>query len=268
MKIVAGLMLSYLYTDFLFIYVYESICGLRYSKKITVLGTILLWISDCVLKILPQYIIGIQVSGVLNTIMLFTGIVYILLMFDSSALKKILLFFIYMIVQAGMDLLGMNIAGMLTGEYAFLDSSSNFTFVMLGCSSITITLGSVFFVWLWKVFERRNLKISKLQWLCLLLPASQYAMLQGTALRYAQLGSAIPVSVGVGLIIGLFADMYMLFLLENSNRKKMAENELQQLKKQYELEQVRYEQLRESQEETAKMRHDFQNYVLALKQME
>lgn len=268
MKIVAGLMMSYLYTDLLFIYVHGNICGLKYSKKITVLATILLWMSDCALKIFPQYIFGIQVSGILNIAMLFTGIMYTLLLFDSSVLKRMLLFFIYLTVQAGMDLLGMNIAGMLTGEYAFMDQSSNFTLVMLGCSSITIILGTVFFVWIWKSFERRNLKISKLQWLCLLLPASQYAIIQGTALRYAQLRSAIPVIVGIGLIMGLLADIYMLFLLEDSNRKKLAENELQQLKRQYELEQMRYEQLKERQEETAKMRHDFQNYILTLKQME
>lgn len=268
MKIVIGLMLSYLYTDFLFVYVYGSICGLKYSKKMTVFGTLLLWFSDYFLKIFPQYILGIQVSGVLNTVMLFTGIIYTVLLFEASVVKKMLLFFIYVIVQAGMDLLGMNIAGMLTGEYAFMDQSSNFTLVMLGCSSITITLGTVLFVWLWKVLERRNLKITKLQGLCLLLPMSQYAMIQGIALRYAKLGSAVPLIVGIGLIVGLLADIYMLLLLEKSNRKKQAENELQRLKRQYEVEQMRYEQLKETQEETAKIRHDFQNYVLALKQME
>lgn len=268
MKLIVSLMMSYLYTDMLLVYVFGNICGLKYSKKITVLGTIIMWISDCILKIIPQYILGIQVLGFLNMLMVISGVIYTMIIYSSSALKKIFVFFIYIFAQAGMDMLGMNIAGMLTGEYAFLDVESNFTIVLIGCSIITITLGSVGFVWLWKLLERKKLKITGMQWLCILLPVSQYAVIQGIALKYSQQQKAIPAIVGAGLIVGLLADIYMMILFEKSNQKRQAENELKQLKHQQELEQLRYEQLKESQEETAKIRHDFQNYVLTLRQME
>lgn len=268
MKLVIGLMMSYLYADMLFIYVWGSICGLKYSKKITILGTIILWISDCMFKLFPQYVLGVQVSGAANMVMIVSGVIYVLILYNSSALKKILVFLTYSFSQAGMDMLGINIAGLLTGEYAFLDVESNFTFVMIGCSMITLTLGAVLFVWFWKQLERKKFKITGKQWLGLLLPMSQYAVIQGIALKYIQQEKAIPVIVGAGLIIGLIADIYMMYLFDKSNHKNLVEKELQQLSHQYELEQVRYEQLKKSQEETAKIRHDFQNYILTMKQME
>lgn len=45
------------------------------------------------------------------------------------------------------------------------------------------------------------------------------------------------------------------------------EKELRQVNHQYELEKIRYEQLQDKQEEVATVRHDFQNYVLILKNM-
>lgn len=268
MKLVVSLMMSYLYTDMLLIYVFGNICGFKYSKKITVLGTIALWMSDCILKIFPQYIFGIQITGYLNVLMIITSVIYCFALYNSSMLKKILVLLIYIFAQASMDVLGMNIAGILTGEYAFLDVNSNFTVVMICCSAITITLGTVIFVWLWKLLERKNWSISKFQWLCLMLPLSQYIVIQSMAIFYTQHSEAIPTIVGGGLILGLLADIYMMLLFEKSNRNKLVEKELQQLKHQYELEQLRYEQLKAGQEETVKIRHDFQNYIMTLKRME
>lgn len=236
MKIVVSLMLSYFYTDLLFIYVWENLCGLKYSKKVTVFGTILLWMSDCILKIFPQYVFGMQISGYLNVIMIVSGMIYILFLYGSSVTKKLFVFLIYTFIQAGMDMIGMNMAGILTGEYAFLEVDSNFTLVLICCSAITITLGTVMFVWIWKCFERKNWGISKIQWLCLILPLSQYSVIQGMAIKYSQQSEAIPIMVGIGLILGLLADIYMMVLFAELNKKKLAEKELQNSKYEHELE--------------------------------
>lgn len=51
-------------------------------------------------------------------------------------------------------------------------------------------------------------------------------------------------------------------MLLQLNEKKRIEKELQDMKEQYEREQVRYEELREKEEELAKLRHDFGNYLV------
>ena len=71
-----------------------------------------------------------------------------------------------------------------------------------------------------------------------------------------------------GCILGLIADVYMLLLFVRLSKKNETKKQLEGLKHQQELEQMRYEQLKKSQEETAKIRHDFQNYILTLKRME
>ena len=51
------------------------------------------------------------------------------------------------------------------------------------------------------------------------------------------------------------------------NEKKALEAELREMQQQYEKEKLRYEELREKEEEIARIRHDFGNYVLVMKSM-
>lgn len=269
MKIILSLLASYLYTDLLFIYAFGSICGTKYSPKTTIIGTILLWISDCLLKVFPQYIWGIEIMGLLNVFMLITGILYMMIFFGSSMIKRLFVFFIYTFaVQGIMDLTGMNIAGMLIGNYAYLNKESNFTIVMIICSTIMITLGTLVFVWIWKNFERKDQKTFKLQWLCMALPLSQYALIHWKALVYMKKATAFPKVVGIGLILAILADIYMFFLFEKVNRRKEAELELEHLKYQQEVEKIRYEILKSKQLEAQKLQHDLKNCILVLKQMD
>ena len=87
-------------------------------------------------------------------------------------------------------------------------------------------------------------------------------------MRYSVQFQSVPLEAVLGTVLAMLGDVYMFVLFYRSNKRDHAEKELNGLKHQQELERVRYEQLKESQEEMAKMRHDFQNYVLTLKQME
>lgn len=267
MKLIIALICSHLYSDLLMASVFANLCGCKYSKRQTIFATILLWISDCILKIVPQYVIGLEISSYVSIIMLITGVIYLMIVFSSPAIKKLFVFVLYIFIQANMDLTGMNLAGLLTGEYAFMEADSNFTIVMIICSAITITLGSIGFVWLWNYLSVKDLGVSKLQWMSLLLPLSQYCVIQGVAVKYTQQSRPIPTIIGVGVVLALIADIYMVLLFEKNRQKRQIKLQLKQLKHQYELEQLRYEQLKESYEESAKIRHDFQNYILTLKQM-
>ena len=133
---------------------------------------------------------------------------------------------------------------------------------------MTITLGTFFIVWIWKVIEQRQWKYEKYQWICIVLPISQYFILQSTAMRYSLNAEPLPLFVILGFVFGVITDIYMFFLFDQLNHRNQAASELKRMKYQYELEQIRYEQLKAGQEETAKIRHDFQNYIMTLKRME
>ena len=76
-----------------------------------------------------------------------------------------------------------------------------------------------------------------------------------------------PIVVLGGIGLGIIADVYMFYLFHQSNNREKVEKELRQVNHQYELEKIRYEQLQDKQEEVTTVRHDFQNYVLILKNM-
>lgn len=257
------LMLAYLYTDFLFIYYYGRILGMKYSPKVTFAATFCMWVSDCFLKLFPQFLWGMDQTGIVNLVLLFTMILYALLLYKGSFIKRFLSTAVYMVVQVAMDLLGMQVATMIVGERELFDtiyvSASTF------CSGITITMGTIIAVWIWKIVEERKWKIDRYQWFALLLPVSQHIILQYLYVKYTGKLNTISRMVGFGIVLGLIGDILMFWLFERSNTKKQAEEELRQLKYQYEKEQLRYTALLEKQEEISKMRHDFQNYVLVMK---
>ena len=76
-----------------------------------------------------------------------------------------------------------------------------------------------------------------------------------------------PVIVITSLVLSVMSDIVMFYLFYRSNNRKKTEKELRQINYQYELEKIRYEQLNEGREEVAKIRHDFQNYILTIKNM-
>lgn len=260
------LMIAYFITDFLYVYFFSKVLGRKYSLKITLWVTFLMWISDCILKLFPQYLWGIDSTGLVNYIMFSSGVLYVILLYQGKILKKLLASVIYMMIQIEMDIVGMELTIMITGNNDFLNPE--ITGVTLLCSGMLITLGTVVGVWIWKKFENKSWNVDKYQWLCLIFPFSQYMLIQYTAYRHFSTSNRVLLSGAIGLFIGFAADIYMFLLFDRINARKKAEEEVRQLRHQYELEKLKYEQVKEVQEETAKMRHDFQNYLLALKNIE
>ncbi len=260
------LMLAYLYTDFLFIYYYGRILGMKYSKKVIFITTLCMWVSDCSLKLFPQYLWGMDQTGIVNLIMLSTMILYALLLYKGSFMKRILSTAVYMVVQVAMDLLGLQLASMIVGERELFDTI--YVIASTICSGITITLGTMAAVWIWRKVEERQWKVDRYQWFALLLPISQHTILQYVYIQYTGKLNTISKMVVLGIVLGLVGDIFMFWLFEKNNSRKQAEAELRHLQYQYAKEQIRYSALLEKHEEISKVRHDFQNYVLTMKSME
>ena len=167
-----------------------------------------------------------------------------------------------------MDYLGLNLTSRIVGNYDLLVIGSNFNMVAVCVSTPIITTGMFLLTKMWGILKSEEWKITRKEWPCVMLPVSQMFWLWHMIIVYSVNYKSIPVLMLIGSILGLAADIYMLVLFVNLNKKNEAERQLKELNHLYQLEQMRYEQLKENQEEAAKIRHDFQNYILALKQME
>lgn len=260
------LMLAYLYTDFLYMFFYEGTLGMKYSLKVTAIATLSMWVFDCCMKLFPQYLWGLDQTGIINLIMFSSSILYAVVLYSGSIVKRLLATAIYMVIQIAMDLLGMQLATVIVGERELFDTI--YVIASVFCSGITITLGTISGIWLWKKIENNKWKIDGYQWFSLLLPIGQFAVLQYVGMEYASKLNGVSILIIIAIILGLLGDIYMFWLFERHNRRKQAEEELRQLQHQYEKEQIRYNALLEKQEGLSKMRHDFQNYVLMMKNME
>lgn len=258
---------TYLYSGFLLQYFFKKNLGAKYSDKITFWGTIILWATQCILKLFPMLIWGAEVFAYVNVAMILFTLLYIGVLYKKSFALRIIAFIVLYIVHAIMEMIGMTITGMLYGSYDIMNTNSGYTLVVALVSLPLITLGTVVLARIWSLTEKIEWKSLNYQWLCLILPISQYIVFWSIAERYSVQAQKISQKAFMGIIIALLADIYMFLLFYRSNRRYSAEKELERLKYQYEMEKLRYEQMKKGYEETAKIRHDFQNFILVLKQV-
>ncbi|MBQ8857061.1 MAG: hypothetical protein IJ024_02830 [Lachnospiraceae bacterium] len=260
--------LSYLWNDFLYVYFFRRVLNEKYSSEVTFWGTILLWVIQFFTKIIPTFVSGLEMTVFLSFFMMVLHLIHLFILFEGSVLKRIVVFFLALTVQGFMDLLGLNLTSIIVGNYELWKTGSVFNFVAVFVSSLCITVGITVLTKLWQLLEKIEWKMTKTEWLCAILPLSQVFLMWHFSVVYSINHRAIPTMIMVGCILSFLADAYMLLLFVRLSKKNEAKKELERLKYQYELEQVRYEQLKAGQEETAKIRHDFQNYIMTLKRME
>lgn len=260
------LMILFLYTDFLWLYFYNRVFEGKFSLKIQILATMGLWCFECLVKIFPVHLWGMPPDEIMHWIVIIASFFYVCCLFKASMFKIFLSTAMHIVVQAAMDMIGVKLIYLIAESYNMKDTE--FLLVAVICSGMLITLGTVILVQLWKVLEEKNWKVEGHQWLCVILPLSQYVILQQTAMYFSKNAIAVPITMIAGLFLGIFADIYMFLLFDRMHAKKKAEQELVHLRYQYELEKLRYEELLEVQEETEKIKHDFQNYLIVLKNME
>lgn len=262
------LMGSYLWSAFLMQYFFARTLGERFASKVTFWGTVIMWVIQCLTKLFPMLIWGAEIVVYCNVILIIFSMIYVGVLYKKSFGVRMLAFIVLYVVQGVMDMIGMNIVGMILGYHAVMELDANYMVTVVCVSMPLVSLGTICLKKIWKLTERVDWKLGNTQWLCLILPVSQYVVMWKIAMRYSVQFQSVPLEAVLGTVLALLGDVYMFVLFYRSNKRDHAEKELNGLKHQQELERVRYEQLKESQEEMAKMRHDFQNYVLTLKQME
>jgi len=115
--------------------------------------------------------------------------------------------------------------------------------------------------WKWKKAEARENHVNF--GFFLLLPISQVVLLFGTVYVSAQHGYVFSVFIFIGALIGVAANLILLRMLFANAEKNELEHRVRELEQIHEMERARFESIETRQYELAKIRHDFNNQLVA-----
>lgn len=269
MLAVWGMIFSFAYNEMLFMVFFSRTLERRYSYKTTIIGTAFVWILHCLVKIPPFFYTGITNLTLLNAITMLILCIYQFAFFQGEAVKRVLsMVFIY-VYMFFMEHVSVGVTCMIVGENQLMLHESNFTVIALSIMFFMLLFGFYPLLCLWNLLlkvERRH-REGQL-WLCVLLPLSQYFFMEYYASVFEVHLKRISIWFSLGLFLGVIADFYMFFLFYREGQQYQAEQRLLQEQELYRREQVYYECLEEGQREAERIRHDLQNYILMLKNIE
>lgn len=261
------LVLKYLFDDCLMMYFYSKVLGRRYSLKVTILFMLAWWLTQDIPKIFVFLEIGFVWVDVLQVISLLLWFLFAICVFKNTLGKRILASVWVCSLLVLLELLSYIPGSILAGNFAIFDPESSFTMWVILIQSPLEVLGVLLSIKLWKWIERIEWRANVQQLMWVILPLSQMCFLMHASIRYSLNSMHIPIMIYIGLMIGIVTDAYGCYLFIRSNKRQKAEKELKYLKAQYELERVRYEELMKTEEEMQKLRHDYMNYCMTLKNM-
>lgn len=261
------LVLKYLFDDFLMMYFYSKVLGRRYSLKVTIACTLTWWLLQDISKIFVFLGIGFVLVDMLQAISLLLWFLYAICVFKNTLGKRILASVWVCSLLVILELISYIPGTILAGNFAIMDSDSSFTFWVILIQSPFEVIGVLLSIKLWKWIERVEWRANYQQLMWVIFPISQMCFLLHAGIGHSMNNAYVPVIMYIGMFLGIVADIYACHLFMKSNQKEKAEKELKHLKAQYELERVRYEELMKTEEEMQKIRHDYANYCMTIKNM-
>lgn len=265
---IIALLVAYLYSDILLMFFWAKVLGRKYTWKITLAVSLIRYVIGSSIKIFCFLNYGLNIVGILSLFAFFTFIIIIVILYKGSIWKQLLSFWVITMVMNLIDSLGMDLTTFLFGEFDFMNLDSyQYTIFYICISYVFITISSLGVLFVWKKVEKMDWSLIGLQYLCILLPISQFILLNYYVNKYLLHAEQLPITIVIGVILAFLADCYMLFLIYRLNIRKHAEIELHQVLHQYEMEQIHYNELKKQQDEMSKIRHDFQNYILTIEKL-
>lgn len=269
MYVIAIHILAYAHDVLMAMLYFSKTLGRRHSMKITVLATAGLWILMCAYKLPALYLNSQDYnSNLLVVVQTFLTLTYLLAFYKSSFVKKLLAFLLMTAALGVAEFTTVLITGTIwETEGGAIEVSPSFLVAGLLLVRPLVTLGYYAAFQIWNALQRSFWIRGSRQWLCIILPLSQAFLLWYLADMYPREMELFPVSVLAGVILGFAADIYMFVIFEQAQKREQTEHEICLQKHLYELECLRYNRLKESLEEAARLRHDFQNYLLVIRSM-
>lgn len=256
--------LVYAHDSLMLVFYYSKTLGRRYSMKVTAMAAIGWWIFQGASKLPLMYLADDYNMNWIMIVQCAIMMTYLLIFYRSSIAKKLLSFMLLTVTLGIGEFTTVLIVGNIfdIGNRP-LEFGSEFTVVGLLIMRPLATLAYYIAFLIWNLLQRSSWVRGIRQWLCVLLPLSQTFLLWYLTETYTDSEEVLPVSVLTGVFLALAADIYMFVIFDRAQKRENIEKELRFQKRLHEIEQIRYNRLRMSLEETARLRHDYQNYLLA-----
>ena len=252
--------------DSLMLLIYFSkTLGRRYSLKITSAASAVWWVLQCLCKLPVMYFADSYNMTVIMVLQCSLIGVYLFLCYGSSPAKKILAMLLLTVALGMAEIITI----LITENFAeagerILEAGSQFTALGLLVMRPLAVLAYFTAFLIWKLLDRASWLKDSRQWLCVLLPLGQVFLLWYFMEVYIDGMRKFSMFSVAGALLSIFADSYMFVVFQREQERENIEKELRLQRHLNELEQIRYCSIRESQEEMARLRHDYQNYLLVL----
>ena len=247
---------------------YSKTLGRRYSLKVTVLGAAGWWLVHSAVRLPAIYLSDDYNLTVITILQNVVMLIYLLVFYGSSVVKKLLAYMLLLSVLGIGECATMLLAGNLFDMGSKpLELGSEFTAAGLLIGRPVAILSFYIAFQIWNILQRSIWVRGGRQWLCALLPLSQAFLFWYLNEAYIFKVKMLPAPVLLGVILGFAADIYMFFIFDRAQERENMEERLRLQEHLHEMEKLRYDRLCASMEETARLRHDFQNYLLALRAM-
>lgn len=247
---------------------YSRLLGRRYSMRTTALGAAGWCLLLCAVKLPLLYLADSFSASILMIMQCLLMFAYLHFFYCSSFAKKMLAFLLLVATLGTAEFVTVLIAGNLMGtENKAIEAGSEFTAFTLLLMRPMAILAYYSAFQIWNLLQKSTWIRGNRQWLCVILPLSQTFLLWYLNEIYTMEMKIPPFCVFIGIFLGLGADIYMYVIFDRMQKQEEVEDEVRLQKHLLEMEQLRYEKFRESLDETSRLRHDFQNYLLTLRSL-
>ena len=191
-------------------------------------------------------------------------LIYLIAAFKSKWWKKLLAFFIMMVVS----MVAESIVVPLFESRGIVLSTDFTTYEMFVIQTVEciVSLGLLLIaVFIWNRIEKKR-HIPKMVWMFLLIPASQTIVLWNVV-EYYMIDSTNVISTIVGGILSFAADIVMFYAIVSQGEKEALTEKLRETEALRRTEELHYNTIQSRREALAKIRHDYNNQIATVLQL-
>lgn len=260
---------SYIYGFGLTALFFSKALQLRYSIKKSILLISGMAVFICIFK-LPVLYAGMDINtNLLTGFQIGFVLLHLVFVYRGTVIHKVLALLLNMLTLSVAESFVMYLLR-VNGIYGERALEAGATYTIIG-TLIMIPLQVIACYvdcYIWNRFRNIRWQNNTHQFFCLLLPVGQIFFMEAMLQEDMVIMHKTTWLLFVGLLLSVATEIGVFELLERAEERNRLESELRQMQHYYDMEQIHYEQLRELQEQTARIRHDFQNHLLMLQNVE
>lgn len=251
--------LSWIAGSFIYLLFEMKILDRKYSLRRTILLYALLVCFNCGIKTWSYVVKGVESYSQYAIIPIVAFLIFTLVCFKDKIGKRLLVLFMFLSVSAAAEVI-MSISSKVFWNLELQNLfESNIYFNIVIMDHIIIAFFFLLIEMIWKKQEIE--KGSRENGCFVLLLAGQILFFIPNVINTVETSTGLTLISLTGVLIGIVFCIMLPVIISETEKRELAEAELEELNRSYELEEVHIRLLEQKQEQIAKMRHDFNNQL-------